>query len=404
MRWIVIIAWLGGLTLPLAMHLAAAQSAAGEPCGCGPPPCDPWDDCVPPTCCGSQWTPDRDDSVETIWLDPLPADCEDATQRRPSDLASMGGSEFRRRSRQFLHDHLGDDPNPDAEGAAYCDAVDLGPDTAWDLGTTRWWTRDLSVFAGVQGFKGPLDQGHSGNIGVHEGFNFGAPLGLFDWGWQAGFMAVQSNLSSSQIVPAGSTDRNQYFFTGGLFRRARDWGCQWGVTYDWLHDVSYAQTDLKQIRSDTSLLLPGGLREIGYFGAYGTGGTNYVLLDRQLKYFIFMEPTDIFAIYYRRYFQGGGDGRIWLGMSGRGDGILGAEIRVPMGKSWALENRVNYLIPKQSNAEVIQESWGVTIQLVWYPGHPARCVRYHPYRPMLNTADNTLFMTDTFVPSPVAVR
>ena len=114
-----------------------------------------------------------------------------------------------------------------------------------------------------------------------------------------------------------------------------------------------------------------------------------------------MEPTDVFAFYYRRYFDGGGDGRIWLGLSGRGDGILGGEIRVPMGKNWELENRFNYLIPKQGSgtAAEIQESWGVTIDLVFYLGHPARCERYHPYRPMLNVADNTLFMTDTFVPA-----
>src|SRR5208337_3041427 len=120
-----------------------------------------------------------------------------------------------------------------------------------------------------------------------------------------------------------STNRNQFFVTGGIFKRARDWGFQWGVVYDWLHDVYYAKVDMKQIRSDTSFLFPGGIHEIGYFGAYGTGGTSFVLLDRQLKYFVYMEPTDVFSLYYRRYFDGGGDGRIWLGMSGNGDGLVG---------------------------------------------------------------------------------
>ncbi len=72
-----------------------------------------------------------------------------------------------------------------------------------------------------------------------------------------------------------------------------------------------------------------------------------------------------------------------------------------MGKSWELQNRFNYLIPKQGNGSgaTNNESWGVTIDLVWYIGHPAACERYHPYRPMLNVADNTLFMTKTFVPA-----
>jgi hypothetical protein len=273
----------------------------------------------------------------------------------------------------------------------------LPPDASWWT-RPEGWLRDLSVIGGVHGFKGPFDQGRNGNFGFHEGFNFGAPLGFWDWGWQFGVEGVHSNFFGDRTFDDHSSVRNQFFFTGGLFRRARSWGCQWGVTYDWLHDDYYARTDLKQIRSDTSFVFPGGKREIGYFGAYGTGGTDFVLINRQLKYFIFMEPTDIFAFYYRRYFDGGGDGRFWLGWSGNGDGVLGGEIRVPMGKSWALENRINYLVPK--HGDTVQESWSVTIQLVWYPGQSARCVRHHPFRPVLNVADNTLFMTDTFVPPP----
>jgi hypothetical protein len=80
---------------------------------------------------------------------------------------------------------------------------------------------------------------------------------------------------------------------------------------------------------------------------------------------------------------------------------VGGEIRVPMGKSWELQNRFNYLIPNQGNGSGAEsrESWGVTIDLVWYIGHPAGCERYHPYRSMLNVADNTLLMTDNFVPA-----
>ena len=78
-----------------------------------------------------------------------------------------------------------------------------------------------------------------------------------------------------------------------------------------------------------------------------------------------MEPTDVFALYYRRYFDGGGDGRIWLGMSGNGDGLVGGEIRVPMGKDWELENRFNYLIPKQGNGRAgTQESW--VLPSIWF--------------------------------------
>ncbi len=330
-----------------------------------------------------------DCSEGTIWLDPLPPDCR---------CAQRGSAPSGPDDQTFL-DRL------QGRGPQECDEIDVGPDTPWGESLTHWWTRDLAIFGGIHGFKGPFDQGKNGNFGVHEGFNFGAPLGVFDWGWQLGAQAVQSNFSSGQAVDGSSSRRNQFFVTGGLFKRAREWGFQWGVTYDWLHDAYYAKADLKQIRSDTSFLFPGGVHEVGYFGAYGTGGTDFVLLSREAKYLVFMEPTDIFALYYRRYFSGGGDGRLWLGLSGRGDGIVGGEIRVPMGTNWELENRFNYLIPKRGIGVngTTQESWGVTIDLVFYLGHPARCERYHPYRPMLNVADNTLFMTDTFVPNTPAV-
>lgn len=339
-------------------------------------------------------------SQGTIWLDPLPDECRSAADRS----SSAGGPQADFLDQLRGHGPIGTNRDPlyipESGIPQECDEIDVGPDTPWDESLKRWWMRDLEVFGGIHGFKGPFDQGRNGNFGFHEGLNFGAPLGIFDWGWQIGAEAAHSNFSGDQVVNPQSSNRNQLFVTGGIFKRARDWGFQWGVTYDWLHDVYYANADLKQIRSDTSFIFPGRMHEIGYFGAYGTGGTNFVLINRDLKYLVYMEPTDVFAFYYRRYFDGGGDGRIWLGWSGRGDGILGGEIRVPMGKSWELENRFNYLIPKQGNGSggATQESWGVTIDLVWYIGHPARCERYHPYRPMLNVADNTLFMTDTFVP------
>ena len=39
------------------------------------------------------------------------------------------------------------------------------------------------------------------------------------------------------------------------------------------------------------------------------------------------------------------------GITGNGDGILGADVRVPIGQYWALENDLNYLIPKKGSDE-----------------------------------------------------
>ena len=252
------------------------------------------------------------------------------------------------------HGPLGFEDDPlavpcDPDRPDYCDVHDVGPDTPWETLSSDWWSRDLQVFAGVQGFKGPFDRKVAAAISAFTKVSTTVPRwASFNGAGKSAARSCESNFTGDQADGAyGSKIAISVFLTGGIFKRVKDWGFQWGVTYDFLHDVYFANVDLKQIRSDSSFLFPGGVHEIGYFGAYGMGSGNYVLLDRQAKYFIVMETTDVFAFYYRRYFTGGGDGRFWLGWSGRGDGIVGAELRVPMGTSFELANRFNYLVPKQ---------------------------------------------------------
>ena len=260
----------------------------------------------------------------------------------------------------------------------------------YGCGSWGWWTREMTLFAGVHGFKGPTDQGRNGNFGFQEGANIGLPLGIGALGFQAGVAGVHSNFEGDRIFGDGrSGSHNQVFFTTGIFRRALCQGLQWGIAFDLLHDnYYYDNADLTQVRTETGYVLAGGCREIGYFGAYGTGDER--VIDAQL------DPTDMFAIYYRRYFSGGGDGRIWAGFSGRGDGLIGADLYAPLGKGWALENRVAYLIPKQGDDDNGQreESWALTIQLVKHLGRPARCGRSSPFRPLFSVADNAMFMVD----------
>jgi len=198
--------------------------------------------------------------------------------------------------------------------------------------------------------------------------------------------------------------RNQIFATAGVFKRAPCGGLQWGVVFDYLHD-SYFYTyyadqsaDLKEIRSETSLVGPCG-NEIGFAGTYAIGGRE---IDRRVRNLqnLQLNPTDLYAFFYRRQFEGGGEGRIWAGLTGKADGVLGADLSVPLGRSWALENRITYLIPKQGHGEEGQlaESWGLSIQLVWYPGRHVTCARSSCYRPLLSVADNASFLVSSSDP------
>jgi hypothetical protein len=259
-------------------------------------------------------------------------------------------------------------------------------------GCGNWLFHDMAIFGGLQGFKGPADQARNGNFGFIEGFNFGAPLGLGNLGFQAGFAASQSNFSGNQVLDAHNGTRHQYFFTGGIFHRAVCGGFQGGAVFDYMTDSYYygyynndQQAHLKQIRSEASYIGPQG-HEIGYMGSYAVGGHQVANLQ--------LDPTDVFALFYRRQFEGGGSGRFWLGASGHGDGVLGAEVLVPLGNHWAIENRFTYLIPKQGTGTEGQltENWALNISLVFYLGQTAKCAQTSPFRPLFGVADNSTFL------------
>ncbi len=285
----------------------------------------------------------------------------------------------------------------DCGGCGQCGSC--GAVTGYDdcvLGFPRfcssWWARDLSIFAGVHGFKGPPDRGRVGNFGLHEGINFGAPLGGWHGlGYQFGFSAVQSNFSGDQAVRVRRSGRTQLFGTAGIFRRSLCGGWDWGIAFDLAHDNYYDETDLKQIRTETNFCRHGNW-QVGYWGAYGIDEDTLRVNANAIR----LEPTDQFAFFYRRYFSNGGDGRIWAGLSADGDSVLGAEAQVPLGHGWALENRINYLLPRQGRGAVgmIEESWNLSVRIVWYLGQPSRSALESPYRPLFNVADNTMFMTD----------
>jgi len=303
---------------------------------------------------------------------------------------------------------LSDPAGCGAEGCAACGVApaSCGPEMVagcgWGCGPVwrpglglGWWLlRRSSVWAGVHGFKGPVDFGRNGNFGIHEGAQIGMPLGgPFGVGVQAGLQAVHSNFEGDQALGQfRNADRNQIFFTTGLFRRAMCSGWQWGVTLDLLHDSYYDPMDLTQIRTELGFVFPSGW-ELGYWGAYGTSDDTLFVNGQRLGT---ADPTDVFLFYVRRYLPEGGEARFWAGFSAEGDGLLGGELTVPLGRCWAIENRVGYLIAHEgpNTGAQAEESWGVSMHLVWYPGRPARSEQADVFRPLVPVADNGTLMVD----------
>jgi hypothetical protein len=318
-----------------------------------------------------------DASFDSIQLDPAPSETlVEGNVGTPGGCASCGGG-----------DSCG--------GCGACDSCAGACDPYPPMGCMAGdWLHNFSLSAGVEGFKGPADQGHGGNFGFNEGFNHGAALGgPWGIGYQLGLRAVQSNLSGNEVDGESHSARKQIFFTGGLFRRAVCGGWQGGLAFDLMNDDYYANANLNQLRVELSWAQP-GWREIGFWGAMG-GKNDRIRVSGDVTS-LTLEQTDLFAFFYRRYFQTGGEGRFWAGFTGKSDGMIGSELRVPFAARWAVEGGFNYLIPSESHGTegIRNESWNVAMHLVWYPGRSAHCAGREPFHPLFNVADNGTFMVD----------
>jgi len=258
------------------------------------------------------------------------------------------------------------------------------------------WSRNLSLFVGAQGFKGPFDRGSNGNFGFHQGVNAGFPVTrLPGIGFQAGMLSAYSNFSGDQVDGVRTGERDQIFMTSGVFHRSTGGGFQGGAVFDLLRDRYYRVADLSQIRMELGYVSASGCREFGFLASAGTHSDQ---ITTTFNGTLNLQPTDTYAFYYRRYFDNGGDGRFWIGFTGEGDGLIGGDLQIPLGGSWAVQNRLNYLIPDQDRGltGLREESWGLTIQLVWYPGRSARAAQDSRYGPLFKVADNSSFMFDAF--------
>jgi hypothetical protein len=262
---------------------------------------------------------------------------------------------------------------------------------------------NLELFAGVQGFTGPANRSTgTGSFGFHEGLNWGIPIPGFQClGGQIGFRATQSNLSGAEFT---NDTRTQGFVTAGLFRRV-DVGLQGGVVFDYLSDGWYRDADLSNMRGELSWVFD-GCHELGFWfsSATNTSDEPFVEGDVVDELIEVWESTDLYAFFYRHQFGAcrEGDVRVFAGWSGHSDGLIGVDLRLPLGCKWALQTNIAYLIPEQGeghgfDAGHTQESWNLGITLVWYPGQMLGHRNYY-YRPLFRVADNGVFMMDRLQP------
>jgi hypothetical protein len=213
---------------------------------------------------------------------------------------------------------------------------------------------------------------------------------------QFGMRATHSNFSGAEST---GDERSQIFVTGGVFRRV-DWGFQGGVVVDFLREDWYLEADLVQLRGELSWVYP-CRHEIGFWFSTNTQqdtvesrlteGTTIITTTEELT------PTDLYAFFYRHRIDENGtaSGRVFAGFTGESDGLIGADLNVPLNDCWAVQSGFTYLIPEESSGSGghIEESWNFALGLAWRPGGGFMCGRNY-YRPLFDVASNGTFMVD----------
>jgi len=250
------------------------------------------------------------------------------------------------------------------------------------------WDRDLSIYAGAQGFRSPLDGNRSGNFGFFEGLNYGGAFwDAADIGYQIGGTAMQTTYDEGVL---GGRDRQQYFVTGGFFHREMcGEGLQYGVVYDYMFDNTDESITLGQFRGELSYVSGGS--ELGFMCAKGT--KEYDRTQRSFAGFTQYETVDQYALFYRIRTFGNGDARVWGGVDDNAQGLCGADFRAPINDALALTATFNYLSSDSpANADRNGEGWNFGIGLVYYPGSSSVSAGRSPYRPLFNVADNGTMM------------
>ncbi|REK19590.1 MAG: hypothetical protein DWQ37_00545 [Planctomycetota bacterium] len=298
-------------------------------------------------------------------------------------------------------------PVPQSAGPGACTAASCGaPCTCRRCYLRHWGSNfrhvarsgafgeNFTLFTGKQGFKGPVDLGVNGNFGFHGGGNWGMPfIDVWGLGYQIGADFIVSDFEG-RSGPLGHR-RTQLFATTGLFRRAAgERGLQGGCVVDYLRDDFYIQMDLVQVRAEASYFYHG--HDIGFWGAFHTNTTTHVgstpITGQQTFSY---QTVDQYNLFYRYQFCNGTFCRTWFGLSGFGDGIFGSDATVRVSERIGLLATYNYLLPKgdQGVPKNVEESWNLTISLVWYPGYKRRDSWVNPYRPLFYVADNGWMMT-----------
>jgi hypothetical protein len=253
--------------------------------------------------------------------------------------------------------------------------------------------------------QSPIADQPNSSFGFHGGANWGfhLPCSSPEIAFQLGALFTSSNYDGEFST---FDKRTQTFVTGGIYRRV-DWGLQGGLVIDYLNDEWYADHQLIQLRGELSWVFQNCF-EFGFNFAGGTKTSQsdaiYNAVSPDQLYSETREALDTYRFFARQRLQRGGEGRIYAGWTEDGDGLVGADVTLPISCDWGVRGAFTYVSPKDdlvgrpldpippgTNVNFDNELWNVGVSLIWYPGgFDETFCKYN--RPLFNVADNGSFL------------
>lgn len=261
------------------------------------------------------------------------------------------------------------------------------------------WSRNLRLFAGLDGSKQPQDLGINANMGGRLSIDIGLPavqaMGL---GMHLG-AAVNASDAAVHVLDQieGTSRRTQYYVTAGLFQRSAS-RFTWALGTDFQDSRYYDDFWLGEVRGLLGYdATP--TNQIGLwfaqplFGDEGTMGGVPVQLD----------PIAQANLYLSHTWPSRSRTTVWAGLARGHDNVVfvfphdsrnenvfvyGAQLHMPLSDRFAMTGAANFLTPTSTGTV------DAFLGLAWYPGGRLMSQALDRYEPVLDVGNNPTFAVD----------
>lgn len=278
-----------------------------------------------------------------------------------------------------------------------------------------WDEVSVSVFTGVENFRGIPDSEGGNNNGIYFGFNTALPVpgaGKYGFGFQFGGSCAALDFAGRGW---NSRDRKsiqgQEFLTMGFFLQPHPLvPLSAGIVYDLMFNQNYSlfalNPTLHQVRGQIAYFLTSS-DEIGFWGAYDVKKTRKIQDFGAFDFEITYRSIAQVNIFWRHLYRNGVESNLWLGTPIRnrlnrknsnraGKYIVGLELSVPFLESWLLVGKASYMQPGTHRGILGEREYAssISVNLVYLFGDNPNDCESKAWMPYLPLADNSNFFVD----------